>query len=224
MTKIPKFGFSAFLRIICANEKPQRRLIKERHKPSKGGYDFHKSLRRLIQKVAVGELTRPDEVAAYVSNIKKPAERTSLSTGFKKFLEWHHVNAKSLQFVDPMAVNSPNGHYQVNFTVDFITEIDGRNTAVHVWNTNSNLNRNLVIATLTVVAKSWPVTQTRPSDYAVLSLKTGDLFKWSDASAEHKILGERLMLHIEKLCVLARKELGLPAIYPSKEAPGPEPK
>lgn len=224
MTRIPKFGFSAFLRIICANEKPQKRLIKERHKPSEGGYDFHKSLRRLIQKLTVGELTTPNDIAMYVAGITQAAERKSVSKGIKTFREWYEKNAMPLRGVGPMVFSSPNNHYQVNFTADFITEIDGRNTAVHVWNTNSNLNRNLVIATLTIVAKSWPVTQTRPSDYAVLSLKTGDLLKWSDASAEHKMLGERLMLHIERLCVLARKELGLPAIYPSKESPGPEPK
>lgn len=223
MPKIPKFGFSAFLRIICANEKPQKRFIKERHKPSEGGYDFHKSLRRLIQKVAVGELTRPDEIAAYIANIKKPAERNSLAAGFKKFVEWRGANAAPLQFVDPVVINSPNGQYQFNFTADFVTEIDGRNTAVHVWNTNSNLSRNLVIAILTVVAENWPVTLNRPSDFAVFSLKTGEIFKWSDASPEHKLLGERLMLHIERLCVLARKDLGLPAISPNKEAPPPEP-
>lgn len=225
MTKTPKFGFSALLKIICANEKPQKRHLRDRHKPSKGGgYDFHKSLRWRIQQLASENMTAAEAISS-TENISMRSERVSALNGLKAFIEWRSKNPNPISFCDAITFESPKGLFKVKFTANFLTEIDNRITAVHVWNTKEKLSKELVTAMLTVVALNWPETTSRPDDFAVLSLRTGEIFRWSDHSSEHESLGVALMVHIEKLCTLVRKDLGLPAIKPNKEPPSPpEPK
>lgn len=220
MAKIPSFGFSAFLKIICTNDKPQKRAIRERHKPSNGGYDFHKNLRRRIQWLSSGSHS-PAQVIASLSDIAKAPERASTYAGLKKFIDWLSRHKAKTSFCDEICFKSPNGLFQVKFAPDFLTEIEGRMTAVHVWNTQETLSRNLVIALLTTVALNWENTSERPDDFAVFSLQDGQLYKWSEHTREHKKMGHSLMLHIEKLCKNARMELGLPMIGDEKQPPQP---
>jgi hypothetical protein len=57
MSQIPKFGYSAYLKLLNANPKPRKSIIRNRYKPSSGGYDFHKSLRQRVQQIAFGGLS-----------------------------------------------------------------------------------------------------------------------------------------------------------------------
>ena len=113
---------------------------------------------------------------------------------------------------------SPKGFFKVTFQPDFLLELGGRRTAVHVWNTQQELSGNLVLAALCTVASRFPI-QHRPDDFAVLSLQDGRFYRWSDATKKHAALGENLLAMLDTQCELARTELGLPAIGP--EAPQP---
>lgn len=224
MVKIPSFGFSAFLKIVCANEKPQKRAVKERHKPSKSGYDYHKNLRLRVQWLASSSHTAA-QVISSLNDITKAPERASTHAGIKKFIEWQSHHKKEIQFCGPLTFRSPNGLFQVKYAPDFLTEIDGRLTAVHVWNTQEKLSRNLVVAMLTIVASNWDDTPERPDDFAVFSLRDGQFYNWSEHTEEHRKLGQKVMLHLENLCQIVRVELELPRAGEGiTRPPSPSPK
>jgi hypothetical protein len=208
MSRIPNFGFSAFLKLICLADKPQKRAVRERHKPSTGGYDYHKSLRSRIQQVAFEGLSEAN-VLASTEQITKGPERESAKRGLKRFFEWRSTNPGALELCDSLTFQSPKGFLKITFQPNFLLEINGRRTAVHVWNTKSKLSRNLVLAALSLVAARFPET-TRPDDFAILSLQDGTVYRWSDATKQHAALGENLLALLDARCELARDELGLP--------------
>ena len=222
MSRVPKFGFSAFLKFICSNEKPQKRILRERHNPNKsGGYDFHKSMRRGIQRMAFDGASY-EQVAASFSSIKNPPERISALKCLKEFDAWMKIHKASLSSFPEIVFSSPNGVFNISFRADFIAEMGGRVTAVHVWNTNHKLSSNLVLCALCLVAQNAPLTPSRPDDFAVLSMRDGRIYKWSDATKEHGIFAEKLMLNYEKVCHIVRDELKLPSIKDDKRD-GPHP-
>ncbi|MHC2297982.1 hypothetical protein [Rhizobium mongolense] len=218
MAQIPKFGFSAFLRLLNANPKPQRRLVRDRYRPSKGGYDYHKSLKSRVQQVAFGELSFQQALNS-TSQITKLSERESARRGLKRFFEWKQQNPGTLEATQRLLFPSPKGLYKVEFTPNFLLEMDGRQTAVHLWNTQHRLSGQLVRAALSKVATRYPL-ENRPDDFAVLSLQDGPIYKWSEADSELSLLGEKLLEFLDNQFEVARHELGLPA---GPEAPSPHP-
>ncbi|MBB4190054.1 hypothetical protein GGE45_002537 [Rhizobium aethiopicum] len=218
MSQIPKFGFSAFLKLLNTNPKPQTRLVRERYRPSGGGYDYHKSLRTRVQQVAFGELT-PQQALDSTALITKHSERESARRGLKRFFEWQQQNPGTLETTDGLLFTSPKGLYKVEFTANFLLELDGRRTAVHLWNTQHPLSGQLVRAALCTVATRFP-EHDRPDDIAVLSLQDGSIYKWSESDRQIALLGERLLEFLDNQFEVARTELGLPA---SPEGPSPQP-
>lgn len=211
MSRVPNFGFSAFLKFLCSNEKPQRRSLKERHKPSEGGYDRHRSLRRAIQSLALNGVSY-DDVLSSLSLIKSDSERASATKALAKFRDWAIEHKYVLKPAQPFTFSSPQNLFKITFQPNFITEIDGRITSIHIWNTKHPLVTELVLSVLSLVANRFPITPERPDDFAVLSLQNGHIYKWSDSTKEHLALGEKLLLHFEKICKLVRSDLGLPTI------------
>ncbi|MBD9496108.1 MULTISPECIES: hypothetical protein [unclassified Ensifer] len=220
MSQTPTIGFSAFLKIINSNPKPQKRIVRERYVPSEGGYDYHKSLRQRIRQIAFEGIS-PTAALASVTQIKKSSERESAKRGLLRFFQWRDVNPGPLSACDGLIYNSPRGLFKVNFTPDFLLEINGRRTAVHVWNTKHSLTATLVLAALSTVATRYPV-ENRPDDFAVLSLQDGSMYRWSDSDKPTAALGEKLLELIDRQCELARFELGLPAAT-GTETPRPRP-
>ncbi|MDI7865091.1 hypothetical protein MRS76_24560 [Rhizobiaceae bacterium n13] len=208
MSQVPKFGFSAFLKLINANPKPQKRLVRDRFRPSTGGYDFHKSLRQRVQRIAFENLSFQAALAS-TAEIGKTAERESAIKGLRQFSEWREKNFGDLSACDSFLFESPKGFFKVEFTPNFLIELNGRRTAVHLWNTRQALSAGLVNATLCMVASRYPV-EGRPDDFAVLSLQDGRLFKWSDATKETAAFGERLLDVLDLDFANARLEFGLP--------------
>lgn len=206
MSKIPTFGFSAFLKLLNLNAAPQRSEKRKRYKPSEEGYDYHKSLRKRIQWLATGTHSMP-AVLATLGQIRRKPERNSAERALKKFEEWRAAHPAALLPSIAIKMASPNGVYNVHFSADFVAELGQRQTAIHVWNTQLKLSRNITLALLTQVASAWPLSQTRPQDFAVLSLQTGEIFRWSDALHEHAELGSALLTHIERLCEIAASEV-----------------
>jgi hypothetical protein len=209
MTKIPNFGFSAFLRLLLENETPQKRLVRERYKPSGGGYDFHRSLRLRVQLIANREKTL-DEVLQTLPEIRRLPERQSVKNALMQFAIWREVHQGAMEAAVRSSYTSPNGLFEVNFSSDLVMEIGHRLTAVHVWNTKRDLSKNIATAALTLIAWSWPSDSSRPDDFAVLCLRTRTLYKWSDRTASTDILAASLVKQVERHCEMARTELNLP--------------
>jgi hypothetical protein len=218
MAQIPKFGFSAFLKLVNANPKPQRRLVRDRYKPSTGGYDYHKSLKIRVQQVAFGELTFQQAFDS-TSQIRKSSERESARRGLRRFLEWKQQNPGELEAASSLLFESPKGLYKVEYTPNFVLKMDQRRTAVHLWNTQHRLSPQLIRAVLSAVAVRYPV-EDRPDNFAVLSLQDGTIYKWSEADADVALLGEKLLDFVDNQFEIARNELGLPA---GPDAPSPHP-
>lgn len=206
---VPKFGFSAFLKVINANPRPQRTSVRKRCGPSTGGYDFHKSLRHRVQQVSFNGLSR-EAVLASTHQISQEPERKSARHALQQFFKWKDEHPGVFETAAPFTFPSPAGLYKVEFTPDFLLEIGGRRTAVHLWNTKDPLDARLVRAVLSAVAARYPIDN-RPDDFAVLSLKNRMLYRWSDADRETRDLGERLLELLDMQFVTARAELGLPA-------------
>lgn len=120
----------------------------------------------------------------------------------------------------PVCFESPAGQFKLEFVPDFLLEIAGRRTAVHLWNTQHDLSAHLVRAALCSVATRHPF-ENRPDDFAVLSLRDRTLYRWSDADRETAALGERLLELLDTQFAAARTELGLPAS--PREEPRPLP-
>jgi hypothetical protein len=219
MSQIPKFGFSAYLKLLNANPKPRKSIIRNRYKPSSGGYDFHKSLRQRVQQIAFGGLSVQSAIAS-TQSITKPSERISAKKALERFEVWKGGNPGSLHAAKPMVFPSPGGLFRVEFTPNFMMEIDGRLTAVHIWNTRHALAGNLTRAALCSVASRFPVDD-RPDDVAVLSLQDGSFFRWSEADKNLAALGERLLQLLDLEFATARIEFGLPAIT-IRDAPTPD--
>ena len=218
MAEIPKFGFSAYLKLINANPRPQRSIIRDRYRPSKGGYDFHKSLRQRIQQIAFDGLSLEAALAS-TQAITKSSEKASAVRALERSATWKEANPGALQQCDSLLFSSPGGLFKVEFTPNFLLEINGRRTAVHIWNTQHTLSGNLTRAALCAVASRFP-TENRPDDFAVLSLQNSSIFLWSEADRSTSLLGERLLGLLDLEFANARVDLGLPSISEG-DAPTP---
>lgn len=221
MLKIPTIGFSAYLKLVCIKESQQKRALRERYSSGKKGYDFHRSLRLMINGIAIDKMPVHQALGS-LNNIKKKAEKNSATNGIKRFLTWLSPITKPFQPCESLTFSSPNKNYKILFKPDFLTELSGRRTAVHIWNTKTKLSEDIVLASLCAVASRYPDTHLRPDDFAVLSLQDGKLYAWSESSPEHRAMGEDLLLYIEKMCSLVRNELGLP-LHPDSDGPSPMP-
>lgn len=75
---MPSFGFSAFLKLLSLNDRPQRTLMRSRLLPSDGGgYDFHRSLKLHAKRFLAGG--EPLEtLLASAALIQRAPERRSL--------------------------------------------------------------------------------------------------------------------------------------------------
>ncbi|PTM99043.1 hypothetical protein [Mycoplana dimorpha] len=210
MSQVPKFGFSAFLKLINSNPKPQKRLVRDRFRPSTGGYDFHKSLRQRVQKIAFENLGFLEALTS-ATEISKKAERDSAIRGLRQFFVWRQKNVGDLSACESFLFSSPKSLFKVEFTPTFLIELNGRRTAVHLWNTRQTLSAGLVNASLCMVANRHPL-EARPDDFAVLSLQDGRLFRWSDANKETAEFGEKLLEVLDLEFASARLEFGLPTV------------
>ncbi|QSY96048.1 hypothetical protein J2J97_09130 [Rhizobium bangladeshense] len=209
MTQVPKFGFSAYLKLINSQPRPQNTIIRKRYMPSEGGFDFHKSFRTRVQQASFHGLS-VEAVLASTEQIRKLPERNSARRALEQFFEWKALHPGMMETASGVCFPSPAGLFKVEFTPDFLLRIGDRRTAVHLWNTRHPLAGNLVRAALSAVANRYPLEK-RPEDFAVLSLQNRTLYRWSESDRETQAFGERLMEILDMQFSSARVELGLPA-------------
>lgn len=221
LSKLPTFGFSAFLKLISLNETPQRSALRERYKPTDGkGYDYHRSLRLALQKINGGTHSAA-EVLSSLNSISKMPERHSAKRGVVRFLKWRKLHTGHVSSCDPVIIESPTQMFRVRFEADCVIEVEGRRTAIHVWNTKRpELSRNLVLAALTLVQRQWPKDQDTVDDFAVLSLQDHKLYRWSEHPNAYGNAANALMQHIERLCAIMMNEIGSPTTVEIRDKPG----
>ncbi|MGW9230965.1 hypothetical protein ACWGPT_08860 [Pseudorhizobium sp. NPDC055634] len=222
MTKTPTFGFSAFLRLISLNEAPQKSAIRERYKPSSGkGYDYHRSLRLALQRLNSGSHSAAD-VLSSLSSIKKVSERHSAKRGIIRYIKWRKLVPGPVATCESVIFESPHSQFKVRFDADFVIELDGKRTAIHIWNTKgTKLSRSFVLAALSLVQANWPGDRDSDNDFAVLSLQDMTLYRWSDDPEHYQDLATTLVLRLDRLCRALMKEDGSTSTIGTTEPPSP---
>jgi len=166
------FGFSAFLKLLYLNDRPQRTEVKRRlGPPSRGGYDFHKSLRLLARRrLAGGEPLA--SVTAAAESIKRLPERQSAIAGLERLEAWRAAAPGEIVDVAPALFESPRQLFRVRFEPAFGLRHGDRTTAVHIWNTKRpRLAPGPTYAALALTQDAYDGQQHGPDDVGVLSLR-----------------------------------------------------
>lgn len=213
---MPTFGFSAFLKLISLNERPQRTAIRTRLLASGGGYDFHRSLKLRAQRFLVGEEPMAD-VLASVREITRAPEQESARAGLERLEAWRLEHPGAIVPYSPATYESPAGVFKVTFTPDFGVRLGRDGVGVHIWNTATPaLTPRMVHGALSLFPDLYGEMSNRPDDLAVLSLRGPRLYRLSEAG-RYAGLGASLASRIEDLLRDVREELGLP---PPEDRPG----
>jgi hypothetical protein len=213
---MPTFGLSAFLKLICLNERPGRTQMRARLSSSSGGYDFHRSLRLRAHRYLVDREPLED-ILATIDEIVRTPERTSAQVGLERLDQWRRENPGAIIPYSPVTYESPASLFKVTFMPDFGSELGGVGTAVHLWNTATPaLTPRMVYAALSLFEPLYAAVENGPNDIAVLSLPGRRLYRLSEAG-RYAGLGASLASRIEDLLRDVRDELGLPG---AEDRPG----
>lgn len=206
---MPTFGLSAFLKLICLNERPGRTQMRTRLTPSTGGYDFHRSLRLRAHRYLVdGEPM--EEVLASVAGIARAPEQASARIGLQRLEEWRGAHPGVIVPFAPAIYESPARLFKISFTADFGVRLGRDVIAVHIWNTaRPELSPRMVYAALSLFAPVYAAMEDSPDDIAVLSLREPRLYRLSEAG-RYAGLGTSLAERIEEMLREVRDELRLP--------------
>jgi hypothetical protein len=226
---MPTFGFSAFLKLICLNDRPQRTQLRQRLQAGGGGYDFHRSLRLRAQRFLVDGESMKD-VAGSIREIVRAPEQNSARIGLERLEIWRRANPGAVIPFAPVTYESPARLFKVIFAPDFGVCLDRHTVAVHVWNTAwPDLSARMVYAALSLFLPIYFAGEGVPDDLAVLSLPEQRLYRLSDAD-RHAEIGVTLATRIENLLREVGDDIGLSRAEenrgrrrgPPSDPPGPE--
>jgi hypothetical protein len=191
------FGFSAFLKVLSLNDKPQRSAIKKRLGPSSSnGYDFHKSMRQHAHRFLVDGEAMPDVITSAGTIVQLP-ERLSATLALQRLELWRIATPGAILQFSPVVFESPRHLFRVKFEPDFGLRIGGKNTAIHLWNTKQpNLSPGATYAALWLAAQAFRDQEHAPDDVGVLSIREPPtlylLSQVRDASAVAASIVERM--------------------------------
>ena len=216
---MPTLGFSYVLKLLSMNEKPQRTEIKKRFLPSGDGYDFHRSFRRFARKLLVDQTPLADLLDA-ADEIRSANERSSLKAALEQLHEWRLSNPGPLLTFPPVTFPSPGGLFKIRFEPDFGLVVDGRVTAIHIWNTKRPpLVQRMVFAALSWLPEHYASADRKPDDFAVLSLRDRTLTRLS-ASREAHAIGAGVLSLLEQVFERVRGEISPPPAREDRPPPG----
>lgn len=203
---MPTFGFSAFLKVICLNPRPQLRELRNRFRPSTGGYDYHRSLRDHARRLLV-ENEPMASLQESASAIVKPSERQSVLNSLQWLSEWRAATPGALFAAEPVIYRSPADLFRVRFEPNFGIQIGGSRVAVHIWNTqHPPLITRLVHSALRLINHVYDAEDMVIDDVAVLSIPDRALIRLSDAPALGP-MPDRLAAAMERLISDARDDV-----------------
>lgn len=202
-----KFGFSAFLRLLSMNEKPQRTLIKNRFIPSGNGYDFHRSLKLALRRYAEGVTIK--QLIEDGKDISNNAEKISYKAALNYINGWMSGAPESLINYPANLYTSPLENFQVNFTPDLCISIGEKRTLVHVWNTKgTELSPHMTYAALNIFSNVY-----EDVDLAVLYIPDKKLYKLSDVG-DYSEVSNRVVNKIDMLVESVEGDLKNPKSPP----------
>lgn len=215
---VPNIGFSAYLKLICMNKQPQRTAIRGRLTPNDGnGYDFHRRLRLFAKRYLLDGEGR-DDIGRAALAIEQEPERKSALHGLGELFRWCENNPGPYFKLAQVTFKSPGGVFNVQFQPDFGVVIDGKRTAVHIWNTKSvDIVPNRCYGALALLPALYAGQPGAPDDLAVLSLRDGTLYRLSEAGDAARF-GLKVALDIEDAFIEEARDLGV-TIGPSKHDP-----
>jgi hypothetical protein len=209
---MPTFGFSAFLKLLSLNPRPQRREVRLRLSPSDGGYDFHRSLRLRTSRLMVDN----EDLQALIneaSDLGNPAERRSLEAGLRQLDAWRAANPSQVLAIPSALYVSPGQEFRVNFIPDFGYRMGTQNVAVHLWNTGTiELSPRMTYAAMALVSTAYE-GDVAPDDLAVLSLPDNRLYRLSDVPDQSR-LAAIVAGNLDRLFASVRGELVGPTVPP----------
>lgn len=217
---VPTFGFSAFLKLISLNSRPQTTEVRKRSAPSRSdGYDFHRSLRRLSRRHIVdGESLAG--LLKEVGQIAREPERRSAKAGLERLSLWRALNPGRVLSFGPALYESPAKNFKVQYLPDFGIELDGQKVAVHIWNTGKpDLDERMTYAALSLFPSIYAAGEERPDDLAVLSLPQSRLYRLGEVE-DHSEMALRLVRRLDDLFDRVRSEPTRPT-RPPRERPVP---
>jgi hypothetical protein len=219
---VPTFGFSAFLKLISLNSRPQRTLVRQRLSVSQSeGYDFHRSLKLRANRYLVDGVPLPD-VLLTTAEIKRPPERRSAKTGLERLGIWRDFNAGPILSFEPVLFESPAKNFKVQFLPNFGIQLNRQNVAVHIWNTaKPDLDVRMAYAALSLFPSLYALQEVPPDDIAVLSLPNSQLYRLSEVEDQSEI-GRRLVRRLDDLFEEVRDEPVKPS-PPPKDRPATPP-
>lgn len=178
---MPTFGISAFLKLICLNERSARRQLRARLSPSTGGYDFHRSLRLRAHRHLVENEPMEDLIAS-TAQIARIPEQISARVGLERLEQWRRDHHGTIRHFAPVTYESPGELFKVTFSADFGVRIGSDWVAVHLWNTaKPALSPRMVYAALSLFAPLYAAADDPPNDIAILSLREPRLFRFNEA-------------------------------------------
>lgn len=205
---MPTFGISAFLKLVCLSQRARRTELRRRLVGSDGAYDYHRNLRLRAKRLLLdGEPI--ESVLASTATIVKPAERQSTISGIQSLDRWRLEHGQATPATAALLYESPAAIFRVSFGSDFGFLVEGQPTAIHVWNTiRPPLQPHLVRATLTLFEGANEASASPATDLGVLSLRTRELYRLSEAE-QYRGLGGDVVHNLEELFVSLRQELGM---------------
>ena len=165
------FGFSAFLKLLSLNDRPQKTEIRKRLGPPSGGYNYHRSLRLHARRyLLTGESL--GSVIASAETITRTSERQSAVAALERLAMWRDEHPGEMVTPPLIAFESPSHLFRVRFEPDFGLRLGGKTTAFHIWNTKRpRLAPGITYAALTAVAQAFEGQQGVPDDIGVLSMR-----------------------------------------------------
>lgn len=192
------FGFSAFLRLVSLNDKPQRTAVRKRLARVGQAYDFHKSMRIRANRFLVRD--EPFQlIIESTSEIRRAPERSSARHGLNRLLEWRDENPGPIFAPTAATFESPRRLFKVSFRPDFGIHIEGIATAIHIWNTaRPQLQGRIVYAALSLIRDGYQEIESKPQDVGLLSLRNGQLYRLAEA-ADYSALARRLIDQLENV-------------------------
>jgi hypothetical protein len=221
---MPTFGFSAFLKLISLNSRPQRTEIRKRSNPGDGGYDFHRSLKLLAHRYIVDGIPFPELLLA-AEDVTNEAERRSVKAGLQKLNEWRDLHPGTVLRFDPVLYESPAKNFKVQFLPNFGIRLGDQSVAVHLWNTGVPvLDERMTYAALSLVVSLYEDREARPDDVAVLSLPQSRLYRLSEVDlADYSEMGRRVVRRLDDLFEDVGRDPNSPTPTPRSPVP-PAPK
>ena len=163
------------------SDRRQRSELCKRLTGRGGGYDFHRSLKRICSQYSSG-LINLSQALDLAETISRLPERRSARSGLEAYVRWRSGTIDHQSF--PQSIyESPARRFKVTFTPDFAHRVGGRLTAAHIWNTASPpLNFRMCYLALHFAADGYVDVVQPPQDLAVLDLRSQYLVRLSEAT------------------------------------------